>query len=243
MTYQKLLSYTRKAVDEFHMIEDGDFIAIGVSGGKDSLSLALALKGLQRFYPKKFELHAFTVSLGFDGFDASDVAALMADYQIPYTVIPTDIGEIVFEIRKEKNPCALCAKLRKGSFNEAAKQLGCNKVALGHHMEDVVETFIMSLLYEGRIHTFSPVTHWDRMELYSIRPLLFTPESDLISFARSMKLPILHNPCPANGFTKREYAKDMLRQWNKENSVTTERIFRAIRNSDIKGWNTDHGLS
>ena len=168
MTLQQLLSHTRKAVDTFSMIEDGDRIAIGVSGGKDSLTLALALKGLQRFYPKHFELQAFTISLGFPGTDFSPVADFMAAHDIPYQVIESDIGEIVFEQRKEKNPCALCAKMRKGAFNDAVKAAGCNKVALGHHKEDAVETFLMSLLYEGRINTFSPVTYWDRIGLYSI---------------------------------------------------------------------------
>ena len=185
MTLQQLLSHTRKAVDTFSMIEDGDRIAIGVSGGKDSLTLALALKGLQRFYPKHFELQAFTISLGFPGTDFSPVADFMAAHDIPYQVIESDIGEIVFEQRKEKNPCALCAKMRKGAFNDAAKAAGCNKVALGHHKEDAVETFLMSLLYEGRINTFSPVTYWDRIGLYSIRPLLFVSEQDIVYFCQS----------------------------------------------------------
>lgn len=236
MTLQQLLSHTRKAVDTFSMIEDGDRIAIGVSGGKDSLTLALALKGLQRFYPKHFELQAFTVSLGFPGTDFSPVADFMAAHDIPYQVIESDIGEIVFEQRKEKNPCALCAKMRKGAFNDAAKAAGCNKVALGHHKEDAVETFLMSLLYEGRINTFSPVTHWDRIGLYSIRPLLFVSEQDIVYFANQNHLPIVKNPCPANGFTKREEAKQQLRQWNQRQHGTTDRIFRAILDSSIKGW-------
>lgn len=242
MTQQQLLSHTRKAVDTFNMIEEGDQIAIGVSGGKDSLTLALALKGLQRFYPKHFDIHAFTVSLGFPGTDFSPVADFMAQHEIPYDIIDTDIGPIIFEQRKEKNPCALCAKMRKGSFNDAAKAAGCNKVALGHHKEDVIETFLMSLLYEGRINTFSPVTHWDRIGLYSIRPLLFVPEQDIVYFANKNQLPIVKNPCPANGFTKREEAKQQLRLWNHNHPGTTDRIFRAILNSSIKGWDT-HELS
>lgn len=236
MTYQRLMSYMRKAIDEYHMIEDGDQIAIAVSGGKDSLTMALGLKGLQRFYPKHFGLKAFTVSLGFPDYDTSRIEALMAQYEIPYTVIKTDIAEIVFETRKEKNPCSLCAKMRKGALNEAAKSLGCNKVALGHNKEDVIESFLMSLIYEGRIHTFSPVTHWDRIDLYAIRPLLYAPAADVIGFSRSMELPILTNPCPADGNTKRQYIRQLMKQINIETPGTTNRMFRAILDSNIKGW-------
>lgn len=236
MTYQRLLSYTRKAVDDYQMIQDGDRIAVGVSGGKDSITLALALKGLQRFYPKKFEVMAFTVSLGFPEFDVSGIEKLMEEYQIPYSIIQTEIGSIVFEDRKESNPCSLCAKMRKGAFNEFAKNHGCNKVALGHHKEDVVETLFMSLFYEGRIHTFSPVTFWDRTQLYAIRPLIYTPEADIIAFSKNMKLPVVKNPCPADGNTKRGEIKERLRTWNMEIGKTTERAFRAIQNSSIQGW-------
>lgn len=235
MTYQRLLSYTRKAVDDYQMIQEGDRIAVGVSGGKDSITLALALKGLQRFYPHRFELMAFTVSLGFPGFDVSGLEALMREYDIPYSLIPTDIGHIVFEDRKETNPCSLCAKMRKGAFNDFAKQYGCNKVALGHHKEDVVETFFMSLFYEGRIHTFAPVTYWDRTQLYAIRPLIYTPEADIIAFSKNMHLPIVKNPCPADGNTKRGEFKERLSQWNKEVGHTTERAFRAIQDT-LPAW-------
>ena len=236
MTYQKLLSYTRKAVDDYQMIRSGDRIAVGVSGGKDSLTLALALKGLQRFYPEKFEVMAFTVSLGFPEFDVSGIRALMKEYEIPYSLIQTEIGSIVFEDRKESNPCSLCAKMRKGAFNDFAKQQGCNKVALGHHKEDAVETLFMSLFYEGRIHTFAPVTYWDRTQLYAIRPLIYTPEADIIAFAQNMNLPIVKNPCPADGNTKRGEIKERLHNWNREIGKTTQRAFRAIQDSAIPGW-------
>ena len=235
MTYQRLLSYTRKAVDDYQMIQEGDRIAVGVSGGKDSITLALALKGLQRFYPKHFEVLAFTVSLGFPNFDVSALEKLMADYDIPYYLIQTDIGHIVFEDRKETNPCSLCAKMRKGALNDFAKEHGCNKIALGHHKEDVVETFFMSLFYEGRIHTFAPVTYWDRTQLYAIRPLIYTPEADIIAFSRNMELPIVKNPCPADGITKRGEFKERLADWNKEIGKTTERTFRAIQDT-IPSW-------
>lgn len=242
MTYQRLLSYTRKAVDEYEMIQEGDQIAVGVSGGKDSITLALALKGLQRFYPKHFTLKAYTVALGFPSMDYGPLEAFMADWDIPFEVIHTDIAQIVFEERKEKNPCALCAKMRKGAFNDRVKADGCNKVALGHHKEDVVETFLLSLLYEGRLNTFSPVTHWDRMELYSIRPLLYVPESEIVYFANQNQLPVLKNACPADGYTKREEAKEQLRTWNQKDHNITNRIFSAIQSSDLKGW-AKHELS
>jgi tRNA(Ile)-lysidine synthase TilS/MesJ len=238
MKLQKLLSYTRKAVDGYNMIEDGDKIAIGVSGGKDSLALLYALKGLQRFYPKKFELEAITVSLGFDNFDLSGVKSLCEELDINYTVVETDIGEIIFEERKEKNPCSLCAKMRKGALNEEAEKLGCNKIALGHHKEDIVETMMLSLFYEGRFYSFAPVTYLDRMKLYSIRPLMFVPEKDIISFKNKYELPVVKSPCPADENTKREYMKNLLKQLNKENPGVTDRMFKAILTSNIKGWTT-----
>lgn len=236
MTLQQLLSLTRKAVDTYQMIEEGDRIAVGVSGGKDSLALALALKNLQIFYPKHFELVAITVSLGFPGTAFNGLEAFFESKGIEYHVVETSIGQVVFDERKEENPCSLCSKMRKGALNDAAKALGCNKVALGHNMEDVVESFLMSLLHEGRIHTFSPVTHWDRMDLYAIRPLIFVHEQDLVYFANKSELPIVKNPCPANGNTAREVAKQQLITWNSEYRGTTDRILRAICDSEIKGW-------
>lgn len=236
MNLQKLMSYSRKAIDQYNMIEDGDKIAIGVSGGKDSLALLYALKGLQRFYPKKFDVIAITVSLGFDNFDLSAVSDLCKQLDVPYTVLNTEIGDIVFNERKEKNPCSLCAKMRKGALNEAAVKLGCNKIALGHHKEDVVETMMLALFYESRFYSFAPVTFLDRSNLYAIRPLMYVPEKDVISFKKAYELPVVTSPCPANGYTKREYMKNLLKTLNKENPNLTDRMFRAIEDSDIKGW-------
>lgn len=236
MTYQRLLSYTRKAVEEYQMIQAGDQIAIGVSGGKDSLTLALALKGLQRFYPHPFTIKAYTVALGFPEMDFQNLEHFMAQWDIPFEVIRTNIAEIVFEERKESNPCALCAKMRKGAFNDRVKADGCNKVALGHHKEDVVETFLLSLLYEGRLNTFSPVTHWDRIGLHAIRPLIYVPESEIVYFANRQQLPVLTNACPVDGYTKREEAAQQLRLWNQRDHHTTNRIFSAIQNGGLKGW-------
>ena len=173
MKLQKLLSYVRRAVEDYHMIEQGDKIAVGVSGGKDSICLLLALKHLQRFYPKKFELEAITVSLGLPGAVYDDIEAFCNEIGVHYTVVHTDIGQIIFHERKEKNPCSLCAKMRKGALNDMAEKLGCNKVALGHNKDDVVETFFMSLFYEGRINCFAPVSFLDRKQIYSIRPLMY----------------------------------------------------------------------
>ena len=164
MRLQQVLSYVRKAVDDYHMIEEGDKIAVGISGGKDSLTLLYALHALRRFYPKHFDIHAVTVDLGFGNLNLSRIESICADeLQIPYTIVKTDIANIIFEQRKESNPCSLCAKMRKGALNEAIKKEGCNKVAYAHHKDDVVETMLMSLIYEGRFHTFSPVTYLDRM--------------------------------------------------------------------------------
>lgn len=236
MKLQQLLSYTRKAVDEYQMIEDGDKIAIGISGGKDSLTLLYALKGLQRFYPQKFDLIAITVDLGFEGFNLAPVEALCRELDIPYHVVKTDIAQIIFDARKESNPCSLCAKMRKGALNNAIKELGCNKVAYAHHRDDIIETMLLSLIFEGRFYSFSPKTYLDRMDLTVIRPIMYVPEVDVIGFKNKYDLPVCKNPCPADGVTKREYAKNLLRQLNLDHPGTKDRMFRAIINGNIPGW-------
>lgn len=236
MKLQKLMSQVRKAVDEYQLIDEGDKIAIGISGGKDSLALLYALSGLRRFYPKRFELQAITVSLGFEGFDLEPVKALCERLEVPYTVAETEIGKIIFEDRKESNPCSLCAKMRKGAFNEKAKEMGCNKVAYAHHKDDVIETMLLSLIYEGRFYSFSPKTYLDRMDLTVIRPMIFVEEADVIGFQNKYELPVAKNPCPADGYTRREYAKNLLRQLNLENPGVKERMFAAILNGNIQGW-------
>ena len=212
MQLQQVLSHVRKAVDDYHMIEDGDRIAIGISGGKDSLTLLHALHGLKRFYPEKFEIHAVTVDLGFDNLKLDAISSLCEDLDVPYTIVKTDIGKIIFEDRKESNPCSLCAKMRKGALNTAIKEVGCNKVAYAHHKDDVVETMLLSLIYEGRFHTFSPVTYLDRMDLTVIRPLIYMNEADVIGFVNKYHVPVVKSPCPADGHTKREYAGRLLKQ-------------------------------
>lgn len=236
MKLQQLLSYTRRAADDYHMIEEGDRIAIGISGGKDSLTLLYALHGLKRFYPAHFELEAITVDLGFPDFNLSPVRALCEELGVHYTVVPTDIYEIIFNVRKESNPCALCAKMRKGALNQAIKETGCNKVAYAHHKDDVVETMLLSLIFEGRFHSFAPVTYLDRMDLTVIRPLMYVDEVDVIGFQHKYNLPVCKSPCPADGHTKREYAKNLLRQLNKEHPGAKERMFRAVLDTVYKPY-------
>lgn len=244
MKLQRVLSEVRKAVDDYRMIAEGDKIAVGISGGKDSLTLLYALSSLRRFYPHPFELVAVTVDLGFANLDLSEIKKLCEKLEVPYPVVKTQIGQIVFEQRQENNPCALCAKMRKGALNEAMKQLGCNKIAYAHHMDDVVETMMLSLLYEGRFHTFSPVTYLDDTGLTVIRPLIYMKEADVIGFVRKYEVPVVKSPCPADGHTKREYVKQLLKQLNTENPGVKQRMFTAIQNGcdSLKEWNKDAGL-
>ena len=235
MKLQQVLSVTRKAVDDYHMIADGDSIAVGISGGKDSLTLLYALHGLKRFYPARFTLHAITVDLGFGNLNLDEIKKLCADLDVPYHIVKTDIGKIIFEDRKESNPCSLCAKMRKGALNSAIKEAGCNKVAYAHHKDDVVETMMLSLIYEGRFHTFRPVTYLDRMDLTVIRPLIYMKEADVIGFVNKYSVPVVKSPCPADGHTKREYAKTLLREINLETPGVKDRMFTAIQER-IDGW-------
>ena len=236
MKLQQVLSVVRKAIDDYHMIEEGDKIAVGISGGKDSLTLLYALNGLKRFYPKHFDIIAITVDLGFQNLNLDKIEALCEELQVEYIIQKTDIAKIVFEDRKESNPCSLCAKMRKGALNDAIKAAGCNKVAYAHHKDDVIETMLMSLIYEGRLHTFSPVTYLDRMDLTVIRPLMYMNEADVIGFVNKYQVPVVKSPCPTDGHTKREYIKNLLRNLNLENPGVKERMFTAIRNGNLKGW-------
>lgn len=236
MKLQQLMSYTRKAIDDYHMIDEGDKIAIGISGGKDSLTLLYSLNGLRRFYPKTFQIHAVTVDLGFDNLNLEKIKSLCKELDVEYTIVKTDIAKIIFEDRKESNPCSLCAKMRKGALNEAIKAIGCNKVAYAHHKDDVVETMMLSLIYEGRFHTFSPVTYLDRMDLTVIRPLMYMNEMDVIGFVHKNNLPVVKSPCPVDGYTKREYAKQLLKQLTLENPGVKERMFTAIQRGNLEGW-------
>lgn len=235
MTLQQVLSQVRRAADDYEMIQDGDKIAVGISGGKDSLTLLYALSTLRRFYPHPFELHAVTVDLGFENLNLGKIEALCKELDVPYTIVPTQIASIVFDQRKEKNPCALCAKMRKGALNETIRGAGCNKIAYAHHKDDVVETLMLSLIYEGRFHTFAPVTFLDRMNLTVIRPLVYMKEADVIGFVHKHDVPVVKSPCPADGHTRREYVKQLLRQLNLENPGVKDRMFTAVQ-SGLTEW-------
>ena len=236
MKLQQLLSYTSRALDDYHMISDGDRIAVGISGGKDSLTLLYALAELRRFYPHPYEITAISVNLGFDT-DYSEIEALCKRLNVKYDVVNTEIARIIFEERKEKSPCSLCSKMRKGALNEKALGLGCNKIAYAHHKDDVIETMLMSLMYEGRFHTFAPVTNWDRMGLVLIRPLIYVNECDIVGFKNKYQLPVFKNPCPADGITKREYASDLIKQIDEEVPGIRERLFRAItEEKPLSAW-------
>lgn len=228
MKLQKLYSYTRKAIDDYEMINEGDKIAIGISGGKDSLTLLYALSGMRRFYPKKYELAAISVDLGLGIQNMDKIKELCDSLEVPFYIEKTEIGNIVFDVRKEKNPCSLCAKMRKGALNNKALELGCNKIAYAHHKDDIIETMMMSLIYEGRINSFAPVTHLEKTGLYVIRPMMYVSEAEVIGFKNKYQLPVAKNPCPIDGHTKREYIKKLISEINKENPGVKERMFTAI---------------
>ncbi len=235
MKLQQLYSHTRKALEDYGMIAEGDKIAVGVSGGKDSLAMLYALSGIRRFYPLSFELFAVTVDLGFENLNLDKIADLCGELEVPYHIVKTDIGKIIFEDRKETSPCSLCAKMRKGALNQAMKELGCGKVAYAHHRDDVVETMLLSLIYEGRFHCFAPVTYLDRMDMTVIRPLIYVQESDVIGFVNRYDVPVVKSPCPADGHTKREYAHLLLQQLNRENPGVKERMFHAVQDM-VPAW-------
>lgn len=241
MQLQKVLSRVRRALDDYHMIEEGDKIAVGISGGKDSLTLLYALAELRRFYPIKYELCAVTVDLGFKNLNLEKIKDFCEMLNVPYTIVKTDIAQIVFDERKESNPCSLCAKMRKGALNDAMEEAGCNKVAYAHHKDDVVETMMLSMIYEGRFHTFSPVTFLDRMKITVIRPLIYMNEADVIGFVNSNNIPVVKSPCPADGHTQREYVKELLDSINKTAPEVRRRMFSAIQGSNIKGWPSPDG--
>lgn len=236
MKLQQLLSYTRRALDDYRMIQEGDKIALGISGGKDSLTLLYAMHGIKRFYPIPFELIAISVDLGLAKTDYSKITELCDSMNIPFYIVKTQIGEIIFDERQETNPCSLCAKMRKGAFNEKAKELGCNKLAYAHHKDDVIETMLMSLIFEGRYHTFAPVTYLDRSDITLIRPLIYVNECDVIGFKNRYQLPVFKNPCPADGYTKREYTKDLIKKLTEENPGLRERLFHAVTDGNLPSW-------
>ena len=232
----ELTGHVRRAVDDYGMIQAGDKVAVGVSGGKDSLLLLLCLKHLQSYYPKPFELEAITIELGFEGMDFAPVAALCRDWDIPYTCLKTDIKEVVFDVRKESNPCSLCAKMRRGALNNAIREHGVNKLALGHHFDDAVETFMMSLLFEGRLSCFMPVTYLDRSGVTQIRPLIYLGEQKISNAARDLELPVVDNPCPQDKASKRYEIKTMLKTMSADYPDMKTKVFGAMQRLPLKGW-------
>ena len=226
----------RRAVDDYQMIEEGDRIAVGVSGGKDSMLLLAALNHLKKYYPKKFELEAITIELGFEGMDFTPVKEMCRDLGIPYTCLKTDIKEVVFDVRNEDNPCSLCSKMRRGAINDAITARGIKKLALGHHFDDAVETFMMSLLFEGRISCFRPVTYLDRSGVTQIRPLIYAGEQKISNVAAALGLPIVENPCPEDKTSKRYEIKALLSQMCREYPDMKSKIFAAMQRLPLPGW-------
>lgn len=240
---QKILGYVRKACQEFDLIEDGDKIAVGVSGGKDSLVLLAALAGFRRFSEHPFELHAISLDPQFKGQKTNyDSVKRMCDgLDIPFTLIETDIAEIVFEIRKEPNPCSLCAKMRRGALHDAAIANGCNKLALGHHNDDVIETFIMNLFREGRVGCFAPKTYLSRKDITLIRPLVFAPEAQVAACCRRNGFEVVKTKCPVDKTTTRQTTKEWLAEMEHKDKGFKLRMFGALRRSGVNGWGFTDG--
>lgn len=225
----------RKAIEEYDMIEEGDKIAICLSGGKDSLTLLQAFKALQRFYPKKFELIAISIHPGFEFFDTKFLQKICTNLEIPLCIGKSNAKEIVFDIRKEKNPCSLCANLRRGIINSIAIQEGCNKIALGHNQDDVLETFLLNLFYTGNIGTFSPISYMDKSQITLIRPLVFTPEKEIRRFIRKNNIEVMPKICPMDGNSKREDMKQLIFTLTKSIPMIRANLFGAIQRT-LKDW-------
>lgn len=232
---QRILSYMRKAIEEYNMIKENDKIAICLSGGKDSITMLHALKSLQRFYPKKFELIAISVNPGFEFFDIPFLQKICDSLEIPLFVENSNAKEIVFDIRKEKNPCSLCANLRRGVINSIAIREGCNKIALGHNQDDVLETFLLNLFYTGNIGTFSPVSYMDRSKITLIRPLVYTPEKDIRRFIRKNNFDVMQKVCPMDGTSKREDMKQLIFSLTKNIPMIRANLFGAIQRN-LEDW-------
>ena len=233
---KRMLSFVRRAVDDYNMIEDGDRIAVGISGGKDSLTLLSALAEMRRFYPKKYEIIAITVDMGFEGANFSAVSDFCRELGVTYRIEKTDIAKIIFDVRKESNPCSLCAKMRRGSLHAAAQEEGCNKVALGHHFDDAVETFMMNLFFEGRLGCFSPKSYLSNRKITLIRPMLYATEKDVLYFTNKRSLPVIISPCPEDHATERENMKQLLSSLERTNKGVKHRIFNAMCKGEIDGF-------
>jgi len=233
---QRMLSYIRKAVDDYKMIENGDKIAVGLSGGKDSITLLMGLKALQRFYEKDFDIIAISVNPGFEFFNSEFLKNICKKIGVEYIEEESHIKEIVFDIRNEKNPCSLCANLRRGILNSIAIREGCNKIALGHNEDDVLETFFLNLLYGGNLNTFAPKSYMDRSKITLIRPLIYAPEKSIKTFIKKNNIEVMPKVCPMDGVSKREDMKKLIWEFQKEIPNVKANIYGAIKRGKIKGW-------
>lgn len=233
---QKIIGACRKAIDDYNMIDEGDKIAVGLSGGKDSITLLYSLFYLKKFYPRKFDIMAITIHPGSETFNTSELEKLCKKLEIEYVIYNSNISKVVFDIRKESNPCSLCANMRRGMLNSIAIEHGCNKIALGHQADDVIETFLMSVLLNGKIHCFAPVTYLSRSDVKTIRPMIYVDEKDVRATARALNFPVMNKCCPMDGFTKREYMKDLVYSLRKDIPNVKKHILGAIRRSKIDGW-------
>ena len=232
---QRILSHMRKAIEEYKMIEEGDKIAVCLSGGKDSITMLHAFKSLQRFYPKKFEIIAISINPGFEFFDTDFLKSICDNLDIPLYIEKSNAKEIVFDVRKEKNPCSLCANLRRGVINSIAIRENCNKIALGHTQDDVLETFLLNLLYTGNISTFSPVSYMDRSKITLIRPLIYTPEKEIRRFIRKNNFSVMPKVCPMDGTSKREDMKQLIFTLTKDIPMVRANLFGAIQRH-LEDW-------
>lgn len=227
-----VLGCIRKACQDYNLIEDGDKIAVGVSGGKDSLLLLKALNLYKKFSKQDFELCAITVTMGLEPFDLTEIKQLCEDLDIEYKIVPSNIGEVIFNLREERSPCSLCAKMRKGILYEAVKEMGCNKVAYAHHSDDMIETFLLSLFYEGRLNTFLPKIYLSRTDLTLIRPLIYLDEDYIAKLSKKLQLPVVNNPCPIDGHSKRQYIKDLLTNIQNDIPDAKKLMVKALTNTD-----------
>ena len=235
---QRLMSEMRACIENYNMIENGDKICVGVSGGKDSVTLLAALSNMRRFLPWEYELKAVSLNMNFGGIatDYGKIAEFCRLENIEYKVVSTRIGEIIFDVRKESNPCSLCSRMRRGALHDAAKEMGCNKIALGHHLDDAVETFFMNLLRGGKIASFRPVTYLSRKDITMIRPMLYAFEKDVARAAESAELPIVKSLCPADGVTEREKVKTLIRDLETDYDNLRNKVITALENGNIDGW-------
>ena len=233
---QKILGYMRKAIDNYNMIEEGDKIAVALSGGKDSVTMLMGLKNLQRFYPKKFDIIAVTINPGFEGFDTDLLKNICKNIDVPLVIEDGHMKEIVFDIRQEKNPCSLCANIRRGMLNSIALREGCNKIAVGHNEDDVLETFIMNLFYAGSINTFAPISYMDRSKMTLIRPLIYAPEKYIRNFVKRNNITIMPKACPMDGISKREDIKNLLKNLQKDIPNIRANLYGAIKRGKVNGF-------